>query len=187
VDQHFQEPLRDKEGEFMRVLRGLILFLPVFGLISVATAQVVQVEQPSCSISISTPESPIKAGLEVKLDITTKNVSDRTIYLVYSTVPGRNMRIDVRDSEGNPVSETPYGLKVHGTDPKRVPFSGTMFSTRVPVKPGETYEEKLVLSKEYDMSRPGRYSIRVQRSDVLNDTNTVTFVKSNTITVIVTP
>jgi len=166
----------------MRASRGLILLLPMFGLTSVTAAQVAQVEQPPCTITISTPENSIKAGLEVKLDIATKNVSDRTIYLVFSTV-GRNMKIDVRDNEGNPASETPYGLEIHGTDPKRRPFAGTAFSTRVPLKPGETFEEKLVLSKEYDLSKSGRYSVRVQRSDVLSDANTGIFVKSNAITV----
>ncbi len=170
----------------MRFLSGLILSVSLLGLAHMTSVEVAQVDPPLCTVTITAPETSIKVGSEVKLDIATKNVSDRTIYVVYSTV-GRNMKIDVRDSEGNPVSETPFGLKVHGTDPKRAPFAGTVFSTRVSLKPSETSQEKLVLDKEYDLTKPGRYSIRVQRSDVLSDTNTVIFVKSNTIIVTVTP
>jgi hypothetical protein len=164
----------------MGFLSGLILFGTLLGVAPMTSAEVAQVEPILCTVTITAPETSTKVGSEVKLDVVTKNVSDRTIYVAYSTA-GRNMKIDVRDSEGNPVSETPFGLKVHGTDPKRAPFAGTVFSMRVPLKPGETSHEQLVLDKEYDLTKPGRYFIRVQRSDILSDTNTVTFVKSNTI------
>lgn len=138
----------------------------------------------------SAADSVVKSGTDVKLDIAIKNVSDRTIYLV-STTAGRNMKIDVRDSEGKQVSETPYGLKVHGTDPKRVPFVGSVFSAKLPI---ESYSETLVLSKEYDLNKPDTYRVQVSRSDVMNgstegnmNATRIGIVNSNTITVTVIP
>jgi len=170
---------------FYPLWTSLVLFLCLFELVDVTSAQVAQVE-PLCTITITAPQASIKAGSEVNLDIMTKNVSDRTLYIVYSTA-GRNMKLDVRDSESNPVSETPFGLKVHGTDPKRTPFAGTVFSTRVALKSGEVSQERLTLDKEYNLTKPGKYSIRVQRSDILSDTNALIFVKSNTIIITVSP
>jgi hypothetical protein len=167
-----------------------MLLVAALGVVGVSPAQLAQ---PLYTITISTPESVIKVGSEVRLDVTTKNVSNQTIYMFFSTAPGRDPEIHLRDSKGNPVLETPYGQKVHGTDPNRRPFSGSVFGYQETLKPGETFEEKLNLSEEYDLSKPGEYTIQVRRHDVLSEddlkskSRTVAFVKSNTITITITP
>jgi hypothetical protein len=93
----------------MRIIRNSALFLVVLGLSFTRAAHSVPPEQKVYTLTISAADSVVKTGTDVKLDIAIKNVSDRTIYLV-STTAGRSMKIDVRDSEGKQVSETPYGL-----------------------------------------------------------------------------
>jgi len=136
----------------------------------------------------------VRTGSEVKLGIATKNISDQTIYhIVLTGKPGRYLDIAIRDSKGNPVQETPHGRKVHGTELNRQPWSGSVFTGRYPIKPGETFEETINLSQEYDLSQPGTYSIQVLRSDVITEhdiktkLNTVAVAKSNMIALTVTP
>lgn len=51
------------------------------------------------------------------------------------------------------------------------------------MKPGETMTDRVNVSKVYDLTQPGRYTIQFQRLDP----ETKTFVKSNEITVTLRP
>ena len=82
---------------------------------------------------------------------------------------------------------TEYGLKINGLEPPQgEPGPGgyapsarkTVFGL---LGPDKAIVEKMALSKEYDLSKPGKYSIQALRSDGKTD------VKSNTITVTVMP
>lgn len=90
--------------------------------------------------------------------------------------------IDIRDAEGRPVPETPDGRKLHVKDHRDGP-GGAFTVVRVPIKPGKTFEEEPMLNKEYDLSTAGKYTIQAHRFDGVS----MTLVKSNTITVTVTP
>jgi hypothetical protein len=174
----------------------MLLVVTVLWTAVESSAQTVPITEPAFfSVTISTPGSEVKTGSVVELTVTTKNISAQNIYhgFVAGGPPGRSVEIDLRDSGGNPVLETPYGRKAHGKD--RRPWSGSSFVERVLLKPGETFDEKVDLSKEYDLSRAGTYTIQVQRSDLVSDeqlkshskmgiANTV---KSNKITITVTP
>jgi hypothetical protein len=150
--------------------------------------------KPPFTITISTPASSIRAGSEVDLNVVTQNISDRVLYRLETSADaffGRNLQIDLRDGKGIWVLETPYGRERHGTDPNRPRFEGSVVSIRTPLKPGETFEEKIVLSREYDLSKPDIYTVHALRSDMLSETNInfskVTAGKSNTITLTVIP
>jgi len=176
----------------MKILSALLFALPA--LAGNSTAQTPQPKQESYTIAITISPTLVKTGSEVKLGITSKNISDQTIYHVVSTgTPGGNLNIAIRDSQGNPVQETPHGRKVQGTELNRQPWSGSVFTERYPIKPGETFEETINLSQEYDLSQPGTCTIQVLRSDVITEhdiktkSNIVTAVKSNTIAMTMTP
>jgi len=176
----------------MKILSVLMFALPA--LAGNSTAQITQPNESSYTINIAALPSVVKAGSEVKLSIIVKNISDQIIYHVVTTgKPGRNLDIAIRDSKGDPVQETPHGRKVHGTDPNRQPWSGSVFTGRYPLKPGETFKETINLSQEYDLSQPGTYSVQVLRSDLITErdikakSNAVAAVKSSTITLTVTP
>lgn len=148
-------------------------------------------EKSAYAITISTSRR-VKVGSEVALHITTKNTSDKTIYrVVRSGGPhGRDLDISVRDSKGDSVHETPLGRKIHGTDQNREPWSGSVFTGRYPLRPGEVIEENFNLSEEYNFSKPGRYSVQVLRSDIVTEEEIKSHlspqaVKSNTTTTLV--
>jgi hypothetical protein len=152
------------------------------------------VQKPALLITIGVPNTTARAGSEVILNVVTKNISDRVLYRLETSADaffGRNLQIDVRDGKGIWVLETPYGRERHGTDPNRPRFEGSVVSIRTPFKPGEIFEEKVVLSKEYNLSKPDTYTVHVLRSDMLSETNNnfskVTAVKSNMIALTVIP
>jgi hypothetical protein len=76
-----------------------------------------------------------------------------------------NFDIDVRDSRGNPAPEMPYleAINRSGGAPHRVALQGI---GGISAEPGETLTFKSDLSKLYDLSRPGMYTIRVRRTDI---------------------
>jgi hypothetical protein len=85
---------------------------------------------------------------------------------------------DVRDLSGNPAAKVP----------KEHPEIGAPFHVwPCVVKPGEstTLDENLI-SREYDMTRPGKYAISVSRF-IEGDRKEAGVVKSNVITVTVIP
>jgi hypothetical protein len=137
------------------------------------------------SITISTQHSTVKVGSPIVLRIITKNVSDHVINRILISGSGTEklskFRIDLRDESGNLVKETPYGRTVHGTVPDR-PHGGSMIIGEEPLDPGQTLDQELDLSKEYDLSRPGTYTVRLRRLDFhVKDIN------SNAVSITVTP
>jgi hypothetical protein len=163
----------------MRILTAFVLLLAVIPLASKTTAQVAS-EKPPFTITISTPQATVKAGLDVKVEATMTNTSDQDVS--YAVGVGPIINVDVRDAEGKPVSETPEGRKIHGTDRRDGP-GGVLTVIRIPLKPGKTLAGESILSKEYDLSKPGKYTVQAHRFDGVS----MTMVKSNTITLTVTP
>jgi hypothetical protein len=122
-----------------------------------------------------------KVGTPVVVIVTMINNSKRTVH--YSlTSPGRDYEMDVRDASGNPVPEseqlrqfkqnTKNGQSVTGRN-----ILGTL-------KPHETAQDTIEVSSFYDLSRPGEYSIQVQRQFPEVGKG---YVKSNRLKLSVTP
>jgi len=163
-------------------------FAPLLALIglvtSIAAAQdatpATPTAEPWFSVTISTPEASVSAGSDVKLNVVFANNTGKDLHSGYGGL-GRNgpvFDIYIRDSKNMAVLETPFGLTMHGKNPH--PFSGSVFSATS--HPGETIKEELNLSKEYDLSKPGKYTVQVrERHPVFQS------VKSNTITITVDP
>lgn len=117
--------------------------------------------------------SPIYVLAEVKNDSGKTVSSSQWDYDEYYT-------FDVRDAEGYPASETELMRK--WKDPGRRKNGHGLISH---FKTGESWHEQLYISKFYDMSRPGTYTIQLerQRPEELG----VGTVISNTITITVLP
>jgi hypothetical protein len=133
--------------------------------------------KPPFTITISPPESVVDAGSNVKVKITMTNTSDRDVFYGSGTEPVVEIRI--LDSDGKSVAETPEGMKIHGTEPNRQPHSGSY--GRLFLKPGTALSWDRIVSNEFDMNRPGNYTILAQRKD----TSSGTVVMSAPITVTV--
>jgi hypothetical protein len=164
----------------MRILARFAVFSMLFMLPKMSTAQHISPAEPWFSVTIDTPEATVTVGLDVKLKVIFTNNTGKDIH--YSAGgPARSgpaFDINVRDAEGNPVPETLYGLKLHGKDPH--PWSGSVFSATL--HPGKTIEEEVSLSKEFDLSKPGKYTVQVQEKNPVFQT-----VKSNVLTITVVP
>jgi hypothetical protein len=136
-----------------------------------------------------------KAGLGLGLDVpvVTKNVSMHNIILRRqeherdSGLFGSTLRVDVQDSQGNVPPDTQLGRSMnHLADARPDPAwraAARAAGTLVSLKPGEEWRTTIWVSDLYDVSKPGEYSVQVRRWDE----ETKTWVKSNTITVTVTP
>ena len=159
----------------MRASLATLAFILAISVAVLDSAQVANTQQPWIKIAISTSQSVVKSGSAVVIKITKTNTTDHNLF--YGVGVGSFTDLDVRNSEGKFVPETPYGQKIHD---KGHWSGGSVFS--VPLEPGKARKEEVELSKEYDLSRPGEYTIQARETDPQG-----IVVKSNTITVTVTP
>jgi hypothetical protein len=154
-----------------------------------STAQVAQPApaEPKISITIRTAQNAVKVGSDVEVEVKMENISAEDLFY---GVPGlfgagtTSFRWEIRDSKGTAIPMTEYGIKANHLEPPQegVPphvdagsaFAGTL-------GPGKSVVQKLALSKEYDLNKPGKYTIQALHFDGKMD------VKSNTITLTVTP
>lgn len=128
------------------------------------------------ALALEAEEDTVKAGAEVKVNITLKNSSNRAMHM-HLTLAEVDYAFEVRDSQGMIPPETDYAKKSKG----RGHFSNDQIFY---LQPGESLpKELLVLTKFYDMSRPGKYTVQVSRV-VPRDLGSGT-VKSNNLTITV--
>lgn len=173
-----------------------------------------QSNEAPVSITISADTNVFKAGSEVRIRLVLKNTSSGEI--PYKRTLGTGVepngeffsQIEVRGSKGQMAPETKYYRLLQGkpdTSAKSpaVEKSGTVPATSVRpeplpmffgsftahmLKPGEFREEDIVVSKLYDLSQPGQYTISASRrlSNVSTDPNSKIVAKSNTLTISIT-
>ena len=177
-------------------MRGLLqLRWPVAILAVIATTgisaelraqapKLTQSERPPFSVTISSKEPVVKSGSIIWVDATVKNTSDEVIS-VGSTAPVEfAYDIDVWTDKSARAPETKLGRRRNN---RTTPEDETMVilsdSAESPLKPGKTLTDHVNVSKMYDLSQPGKYTIEFRRLDE----ETKTFVKSNKITLTVTP
>jgi hypothetical protein len=145
--------------------------------------------EPKFSLTIKTAQGTVKVGSDVVVEAEMKNISAEDIFYSALTVRGpgpgpSGFTWEILNSEGKPVPFTEYGLKINRPEPELgpggyVPAAGkTVFGL---LGPNKAIVEKRALSKEYDLSKPGKYTVQASRFDGKTD------VKSNTVTLTVTP
>ena len=128
------------------------------------------------TLTLEAEENPVKAGSEVKVDITLQNSYNRAIH-VHLSLAEMEYTFEVRDDQNRIPPETEYARKAKG----RGYFSNDQI---LYLQPGESLpKDLLVLTKFYDMSRPGKYTVQVSRA-VPKELGGGT-VKSNTLTITV--
>jgi hypothetical protein len=170
-------------------LMVLVLFTSVIS--AGGQAQVAQPApaEPKFSLTIKTAQGAVKVGSDVVVETEMKNISAEDIFYSALSVKGpepgpSGFMWEILDSEGKPLPFTEYGLKINRPEPELgpggyvLPAGKTVFGL---LGPGKAVVEKRALSKEYDLSKPGEYSIQALRSDGKTD------VKSNIVTLTVTP
>ena len=150
------------------------------------------------SMSIEPVQAVVSAGSPVELRVTLANTSDHDIVIeedMNSVAVWMAYRVEVRYENGSMAPHTELGRRqyqgrgtgaVHRFEDDVTPDAAMMRFTviGVPMKAGESVPGLLNVSRLYDLSKPGKYTIQVSRGaeEGVNAT-----VKSNTVTVTVTP
>jgi hypothetical protein len=142
--------------------------------------------EPSFSLTISLAQDTAKAGSEVTVKIVLKNITDHEIRIggIRRTLPAddvvpANCRAIVTDAKGAPAPYTKYGERMW-SHPLEEGVNGTgIFG---PMEAGGQGAFDLVLSRLYDLSKPGKYTIEVKYPDYDNEV----IVRSNKIVLTIT-
>jgi peptidyl-Lys metalloendopeptidase len=139
------------------------------------------------TLSIASVSGSIKSGDQVKINATVRNTSSKDVQLLTDTRGTEVIyRVDVKDegAKAPPDGKLKRDLKGLEDPAYLTPDTPTHFGVYVlTLKPGESITDPIIISKLYDMTRPGKYSIQVER----RDENSYIFVKSNVITVTIAP
>lgn len=131
-------------------------------------------------LTVEPETASVASGDKIVLRITLTNTSEKDLGFRQRARADEaewDYSIDVRDEKGDAVNQTNFGRN-------RLQIM-TMFSARVKtVNPGQSLKEGVTLSKLFDLTIPGRYTVQVSRHAQDNDSGQL--VKSNTATIIVT-
>ena len=129
-----------------------------------------------------------KAGALVPVHVVLQNISSHDI-VIEREVRGTDCSIDVRDVVGKLPPDTKFGLVHNGhasiTDPSQIDprdLNGKLVT--IPVAAGKTWEWDLDVARFYDLSKPGRYLIFVEKPDP--EDSSLAPVRSNTIEITIT-
>ena len=166
----------------VRALRLLVVVIAAEGALAAQSGQPPKLVEPRFSIAISVDSSTVKTGSQITTKAVLTNKAKDTIFLdTFAQWTGElDLEVEVRDVQGNLAPLTDYGrLVIKGEGD--VPIVGKVFS--MALLPGEVLKKDVVISKLYDLSQPGKYTIQAQRVDDANGA----LAKSNTVTVTVTP
>jgi hypothetical protein len=142
-------------------------------------------DKPPFSLSISGAQDVVQAGSAVTVKVALTNTSDHKIGVVADS-DGRgpiDCRIEIRDTQDKMVRDAkPHVWKdKNGRTIKRI-YVGASSAMSVGLQPGQTLSDEFPVNKRFDLTEPGKYSVQASRYD----SETKTWVKSNTITVTVT-
>jgi hypothetical protein len=167
----------------MNIQFGLVCLSAACGLAAAPScAQVAQRSQIPLSISINTPSPEIRTGSELKLDLVLTNTSNHPISL--SMYPA-DFRLDVRDREGKVVyrargTNKSAASAKNGTAPPPLIVDEGSHQARE-LRPHEVVRWKEVVSRRFDLNKPGKYTIQAIR------TYENTAIRSNIVTITVAP
>jgi hypothetical protein len=129
------------------------------------------------SITIRAEKPVVRAGSDIWIKIQMTNMSNHDVDCSSAYVNGidRRYQYDIRDGGGSSMKKT-------SEHPELVPGQFQLCT----LKPGEsTTSRDSRISWLHDLSRPGKYLVYVSRG--VSDDEKDGFVKSNTITITVTP
>jgi hypothetical protein len=153
---------------YLKIIVGCITILLCAAVLTSAQ------DSSALKIAISTPHLEFKAGSEIPLTISQKNISAKDL-LVYGN--GRteiNFTIKVLDEQQKepPLTDYYYTLR-YG----HIPIAGSR--TFGMLKPNKTFDETIVLNKLYILDKPGKYSIQVSKvrggkKEILSNIVTIT-------------
>jgi hypothetical protein len=137
-------------------------------------------------IKLSAQQTTFKKGSEIKLKVALTNTSNQQIFVRREKRDDKaefSYSFDVRDEAGKPAPEAKYKRALKGEQPEGETTVVVSAPGLVPIDPGQSLDEEVIVSKLFDLSVPGKYVIHAER---LDDTSNVS-VNSNVVTITVEP
>jgi hypothetical protein len=139
------------------------------------------IPEQALKITITKSQNKVKAGNPIEIAITLKNVSDQDLMLTtWFDQAELNFEIIVRGKNGVMLKETECEKEI-----KEGIASIEVSRNLLTLKPDEAITGTSYINKLYDLNRPGEYTVQVEKEFPAPEGNGK--VKSNTITVTVTP
>lgn len=172
----------------MRVLPNFVLLCSTFGLLGAFTVAQAQQTQQSphsphppyvFSLVITTPGTTVKTGSDISVRITMTNTSNQDIFYGAGLAGESPFGLEIRDSDGNLLSRIP---KHKGPSPGE---SGSF--VLLPIAPGKSIQKEVILNKDFDMTNPGSYTVQATREAGYTNPSAPILVRSNKLTITVTP
>jgi hypothetical protein len=118
---------------------------------------------PLFSVTLGAPKDPLKSGAKLILRVTVTNTSDHNIAFKRTNNPVSNeefrYQIEVRDADGRPAQPSAQVRALEG----QVTEIEDLDNHAYWLKPGESYSDDLEITKLYDLSRPGKYTVSVSK------------------------
>lgn len=108
-------------------------------------------------LTIVGPQVPVKSGAVIKVHLILTNTSPREITIA-DTSADCDYQVEVLGSNGKPARESEYGRGLNCEGPRA---SGRYIL--ITLKPNQHREDDLTISDLYQMTNPGKYSVRVMR------------------------
>lgn len=190
-------------GQLTRSLVATIVALSLSAAIAIA-----QSAQPNFSISIGVEQNKVRAGSDLAISVVETNVSNHPIWLGggLQPLPGTGIVLEVLDVQGVSAPKTELYRIWRGEENPPIVFhpaeggKPAWTETHIPmlsgrgvlIDPGNVVKDQIVVNKLFDLSKPGKYTIRLRQIDFRKDEEAssgrpVPYVNSNTITITITP
>lgn len=163
-------------------------------LLTAALQTVCMAQQKSAlAVLISTPTPVLTSGQQIRLDVSVTNTSDQAVRILKALGSDGHAeavnRVEVYDSDGNKLSRTD-GPAVQINGQTHHLLKRGMSRKTVPLEPGKSDKNFLILSHLFNMSKPEKYTVMVRQErmdlDQPRPQDRFSFVSSNTITIMVT-
>lgn len=138
------------------------------------------------SVTLHPLEKPVSATAKLHLQVTIKNTSDHDI--LFARTPGvvpdetLSYQIEIHNQRGLLPSETQF---FRNLKEKPSSFFGSFVSYTL--KPGKSFDDSIEVTRLYTLDKPGKYAIWVARGQLPLRYAPKDIVRSNEITVLVTP
>lgn len=146
---------------------GIVAKVAIFAFMS-GSAAMSYAQNAEFALCISTPQTTVKSGADIPVDIKIRNISNHGIPIFVS--PGESgialaFDVIVLDDTGAKVAETAAGLQAHGkTNRPNMISGGTM---RIAV--GGNREYTTHIDKIFNISISGQYTVQVQKLDKVSN------------------
>ncbi len=164
--------------KLMRSVWALPAVIAGFGAAGAACAQ--SAPGPTLSLTITARQDHVKVGDSMPLVVNATNVSDHDIpRVILNGGTLHQIRLIVSDAGGASVALTEEGKRIYGEAAGHPLVIDNAVS--FPAKPGQGMREDADLAKEFDLKKPGKYTVHAE----IRDGEQV--VKSNEISFTLTP